>query len=109
MTNEQIIIDAAIIIYGQDAVMEMLAEGREIPLHTIAGWRSRGNYRVIKGERGYETRLWKKRKVKSVEGDSYEEFYKAKAYLFTETQMVLVDDPDKSSEEVSNDAVDQIL
>ena len=98
MTNEQIIIDAAIIIYGQDAVMEMLAEGKEIPLHTIAGWRSRGNYRVIKGEHGYETRLWKKRKVKSVEGDQYEEFYKAKAFLFTESQMELVDDPDVSGE-----------
>ena len=83
MTNEQIIIDAAIIIFGQDAVMEMLAEGKEIPLHTIAGWKSRGNYRVIKGEHGFETRLWKKRRVKSVEGNPYEEFYKAKAYLFT--------------------------
>ena len=99
MTNEQIIIDAAIIIFGQDAVMEMLAEGKEIPLHTIAGWKSRGNYRVIKGEHGYETRLWKKRKVKSVEGDPYEEFYKAKAYLFTETQMELMDDSEAVTQE----------
>ena len=98
MTNEQIIIDAAIIIFGQDAVMEMLAEGKEIPLHTIAGWKSRGNYRVIKGEHGYECRLWKKRKVKSVEGDPYEEFYKAKAYLFTETQVELVNEPDTANE-----------
>ena len=101
MTNEQIIIDAAIIIFGQDAVMEMLAEGKEIPLHTIAGWKSRGNYRVIKGEHGYECRLWKKRKVKSVEGDPYEEFYKAKAYLFTETQVELVNEPDTANEVLS--------
>ncbi len=98
MTNEQIILEAAIIIYGQDAVMEMLANGKEIPLHTIAGWRARGNYRVIKGEHGYECRLWKKRKVKSVEGDPYEEFYKAKAFLFTETQVELVDEPDTTNE-----------
>lgn len=101
MTNEQIILEAAIIIYGQDAVMEMLANGKEIPLHTIAGWRARGNYRVIKGEHGYECRLWKKRKVKSVEGDPYEEFYKAKAFLFTETQVELVDDP-STADDVQN-------
>ena len=98
MTNEQIILDAAIIIYGECAVDEMLAKGKEIPLHTIAGWRSRGNYRVIKGEHGYECRLWKKRKVKSAEGDPYEEFYKAKAYLFTETQVELVNEPDTAND-----------
>ena len=100
MTNEQIILEAAIIIYGEAAVDEMLAQGKEIPLHTIAGWRSRGNFRVIKGERGYECRLWKKRRVKSVEGEPYDEFYKAKAFLFTESQMELLDDTGKPVDEV---------
>ncbi len=85
-------------LYGECAVDEMLAKGKEIHLHTIAGWRTRGNYRVIKGEHGYECRLWKKRKVKSVEGDPYEEFYKTKAYLFTETQVELVNEPDIANE-----------
>ena len=92
MTNEQIIIEAAIIIYGQSYVDEMLAAGKELPIHTIGGWKARGPYRIIKGERGFETRLWKKRKVKSVEGDPYEEFYKAKAFLFTESQVELITD-----------------
>lgn len=92
MTNEQIIIAAAIIIFGQSFVDEMLAAGKELPIHTIGGWKARGPYRVIKGEHGYECRLWKKRKVKSVEGDPYEEFYKAKAFLFTESQVELITD-----------------
>ncbi len=67
MTNEQIIQEIAIQVYGEDAVMEMLEEGIEIPLHTVQGWASRGPYKIKKGEHGIETRLWKKRKRKDNE------------------------------------------
>ena len=59
MTNEQIIQEIAIQVYGEDAVMEMLEEGIEIPLHTVQGWASRGPYKIKKGEHGIEIRLWK--------------------------------------------------
>ena len=62
MTNEQIIADIAMTIYGEDAVIQMLEEGIEIPLHTVQGWAARGPYRVKKNEHGIECRLWKKRK-----------------------------------------------
>ena len=51
MTNEQIIADIAMTIYGEDVVMEMLENGEEIPLHTVQGWASRGPYKIKKGER----------------------------------------------------------
>ena len=92
MTNEQIIIEAAILIYGREAVMEMIASGADIPLHTISGWRSRGNYKVKKGEKGHQTKLWKKRKVNSEAGDPCEQFYMAKAFLFSGEQVELVED-----------------
>ena len=49
MTNEQIIVNIAMTVYGEDAVMEMLENGEEIPLHTVQGWASRGPYKVKKG------------------------------------------------------------
>lgn len=69
MTNEQIITDIAMQIYGADTVMQMLSDGIEPPLHTLQGWTARG-YKVKKGEHAIaETRLWKKRKKKEKESE----------------------------------------
>ena len=97
MTNEQIIADIAASIYGEDAVMDMIENGEDIPLHTVKGWAARGPYRIKKGEHGIETKLWKKRKKKNQEESSDQEeseddrhnrdFYLAKAYLFTADQI----------------------
>ena len=109
MTNEQIIADIAATIYGEDAVMEMIENGDDIPLHTIKGWDEVGKrkgvkYKVRKGEHGIECRLWKKKKKKS--GVSEEEksdeqesvipsnrdFYMCKSFLFRGDQVELVAD-----------------
>lgn len=64
MTNEQIITEIAMELYGEEKIMEMISEGIEPPLHTLQGWASRG-YKVKKGEHAVaETKLWKKKKRK---------------------------------------------
>ena len=106
MTNEQIIADIAASIYGEDAVIEMIENGVDIPLHTIKGWDEIGKrkgvkYKVRKGEHGIECRLWKKKKKKadSAEEKSEEQesaiptnrdFYMCKSFLFRGDQMELV-------------------
>lgn len=101
MTNEQIIADIAASIYGEDAVLNMIESGEDIPLHTVKGWAARGPFRVKKGEHGLETRLWKKRKKKDVSSDDDEEqseettnrdFYMAKAFLFRGDQVEIVNE-----------------
>ena len=96
MTNEEIITEIAIELYGEDAVNEMIDNDIEIPLHTLKGWEARGPYRVKKGEHGIETRLWKKKKKKKkdknddTEDDDEKknrEFYLVKSYLFTKNQV----------------------
>lgn len=93
MTNEQIIAEIAMTIYGEEAVKKMIESGTDIPLHTVKGWEARGEYRVKKGEHGIETRLWKKRKKKETSTDEEEnidekrDFYLAKSYLFTHEQV----------------------
>ena len=69
MTNAELIAQMAISagIYTVEEIEEFIEEGKEIPLHTLKGWDSRG-YKVKPGEHGLETRLWKKRK-KQIEGD----------------------------------------
>ena len=108
MTNEQIIADIAATIYGEDAVMEMLENGDDIPLHKIKGWEEVGkrkgvHYKVKKGEHGIECRLWKKKKKagaseeeKSDEQESVipsnRDFYMCKSFLFRGDQVELVAD-----------------
>ncbi len=97
MTNDQIIADIAVTIYGEDAVTTMLEHGEDIPLHTIKGWAARGPFRIKKGEHGLETRLWKKRKRKdkdissddeeTTEEASNRDFYMVKAFLFRADQV----------------------
>lgn len=97
MTNEQIIADVAISagIYTAEEIEAFIEEGKEIPLHTFKGWLSRGNYRVKAGEHGIETRLWKKKERKKSDSENEEDdkrnFYLAKAFLFSENQVVLED------------------
>lgn len=94
MTNEEIITEIAMKIYGEDAVNEMIETGKEIPLHTLQGWAARGPYKIKKGEHGIETRLWKKKKRKKDKEqdeedkeETKEEFYLVKSYLFTQEQV----------------------
>ena len=101
MTNEKIIEEIAIKIYGEDTVINMQEIGMEIPLHTIQGWAQRGPYRVKKGEHGIECRLWKKRKRKAASGSEAQadgeptgnqDFYLCKSYLFRGDQVELTGD-----------------
>ena len=102
MTNEQIIEEVAISVYGAAAVEKMKASGMEIPLHTIHGWASRGGpYRVKKGEHGIETRLWKRKKNTAARSeekkdeeqgtDTHSGFYLCKSYLFRADQIERVE------------------
>lgn len=105
MTNEQIIMDIAFEVYGQDAVMEMLENGQEIPLHTMKGWAQRGPYKIKKGEHGIETRLWRKKKKKdqgrneknednkdNEEEPDNRDFYLCKSFLFRADQIERVEE-----------------
>lgn len=99
MTNEQIIADVAISsgIYTEEEINTFIENGVEIPLHTFKGWTSRGNFRIKAGEHGIETKLWKRRKktdndkVDGNEESNKGDFYLAKAFLFTENQVELVE------------------
>jgi len=104
MTNEQIIEEIARRIYGEEAVLQMIEEGQDIPLHTVQGWhqRSNGRLRVKKGEHGIECRLWKKKKRKAgkesdgkddentAENPDDHDFYLCKSYLFRADQVECV-------------------
>lgn len=108
MTNEQIIMDIAMEIYGKDSVMEMLENGQDIPLHTMQGWAQRGPYRIKKGEHGFETKLWRKKKKKdqgrnennedNKDNENNEEkpdnrdFYLCKSFLFRADQIERVEE-----------------
>lgn len=96
MTNEQIIQQEAIEIYGEDKVIEMIENGIEPPLHTLQGWASRG-YKIKKGEHALvETKLWKKKKKKKNDGEAEKseskeddehiptnrDFYMCRSFLF---------------------------
>ena len=99
MNNEQLIEQAAASIWGEEAVQDMIMSGRGIPLHTVQGWKSRGNYYVKKGEHGLAVRLWRRKKGKGAPSCNDEEdgvttggFYLTKAYLFREDQMIKVEE-----------------
>lgn len=98
-SNEQIITDIAIQLFGEDEVDKMLEEEGEIGLHTADYWRRKG-FLVKKGEHGYETRLWKKRKRKDKKDEAADDtdndevinrdFFLAKSFLFTSSQVVMM-------------------
>jgi hypothetical protein len=97
MTNEKIITELAMQLYGEDAVIKMLEAGIEPPLHTLQGWSKRG-YKVKKGEHAvFETRLWRRKKNNSKESSETEDeeqnalpdrnFYMCKSFLFGAEQV----------------------
>ena len=101
MSNSEIIAGIAEEIFGEDSVAEMLESGQEIPLHTLKGWQIR-HFQVKKGEHGYQTRLWKKKKRKNQEPKDENgqempadrDFYLTKAFLFRRDQVEPIPDTD---------------
>lgn len=85
MKNDEIIEKVAREIYGDTIINEIINRGDQIELHSAMGWASRG-YFIKKGEKGIETKLWRKRKSK-VEGIN-DQFYLCKAFLFTKDQVI---------------------
>ena len=87
MNNEQIIAKLAIengLLTAEEAE-NRLSKKEEIALHTAKGWFRRG-YKIKNGEQGIEAYLWRKRGgMEKV--NNKQQFYKAKAYLYTEKQV----------------------
>lgn len=81
MKNQEIIAKAAVQIGLLTAaeVEKRLMNGEDIPLHTLQGWRLRGNYKVKDDAEPIEVKLWKRQE----DG----QFYLAKAYLYSEEQV----------------------
>lgn len=81
MKNQEIIAKVAVQIGLLTAAEaeKRLQNGEDIPLHTIQGWRLRGNYKVKDDAEPIEAKLWKKQE----DG----RFYLAKAYLYSEEQV----------------------
>ena len=82
MKNEEIIARAAIQmgLLTEEEAKKLIDEGKEIPLHTLQGWKYRGDYQVKEGER--PVKLWKKKE----DGG----FYLAKARLYSEKQLIRI-------------------
>ena len=61
MKNQEIIAKAAVQIGLLTAAEaeKRLQNGEDIPLHTIQGWRLRGDYKVKDGVKPFEVKLWK--------------------------------------------------
>lgn len=81
MKNQEIIAMAAVRagVMTDEQAKKCVESGEEIPMHTLQGWRLRGNYSVRDGEEPIEVKLWKKRE----DGG----FYLAKAFLYSRNQM----------------------
>lgn len=86
MNNEEIITRIAVSngIFSEEEINRMIAEGKEIPIHTFRGWKDRG-MSVRKGEHGIECKLWKhkNKKTNDNENEDTDDFYLTKSYLFT--------------------------
>lgn len=82
MKNQEIIAKAAIQagLLPADEAKRMIEAGEDIPLHTLQGWKLRGNYHVKEDAEPLEVKLWKRQE----DG----RFYLAKAYLYSKEQMV---------------------
>lgn len=65
MKNQEIIAKAAISIglLSAEEAEKRLQNEEDIPLHTIQGWRLRGDYKVKDGIKPFEVKLWKSRKM----------------------------------------------
>lgn len=82
MKNQEIIANAAVQIglLSEDEAKRRVQVGEDIPLHTLQGWKLRGNYHVKEDAEPLEVKLWKRQE----DG----RFYLAKAYLYSKEQMV---------------------
>lgn len=89
MKNKEIIAKVAIKegILTEKEVNALVSSGKDIPLHTLQGWKKRGNFRIRKGEHGIETKLWKLKPSVSKDAAAPKEFYLAKAFLFRQEQV----------------------
>ncbi len=85
MKNQEIIAKAAVEIGFLNAseAEKRLRNGEDIPLHTIQGWKLRGNYKIKDGVEPIEVKLWKKQE----DG----RFYLTRAYLYSEKQVQKVE------------------
>lgn len=81
MKNLEIIANAAVRIglLTAEEAQKRVEKGEEIPMHTLQGWKLRGDYVVKENASPVEVRLWKK------QDDG--RFYLAKAYLYSEEQV----------------------
>lgn len=81
MKNQEIIAKAAVEIglLTTTEAKKRLQNGEDIPLHTMQGWKLRGDYQIKEGAEPVEVKLWKKQE----DG----RFYLARAYLYSEEQM----------------------
>lgn len=83
MKNEEIIAQAAVSagLLTEEEAEKCVKAGTDIPLHTVQGWRRRGDFEVKEGEEPIEVKLWKKKENGG--------FYLAKAYLYSREQIEL--------------------
>ncbi len=84
MKNEEIIARAAVQagLLTEEEAKSLIDAGKEIPLHTLQGWKYRGDYQVKDGEQPIEVKLWKKKE----DGG----FYLAKSRLYSEKQLIRI-------------------
>lgn len=82
MKNQEIIAKAAVQagLLSVDEAKRIIEAGEDIPLHTLQGWKLRGNYHVKEDAEPLEVRLWKRQE----DG----KFYLAKAYLYSKEQVL---------------------
>lgn len=82
MKNQEIIAKAAVQagLLPADEAKRMIEAGEDIPMHTLQGWKLRGNYHVKEDAEPLEVKLWRRQE----DG----RFYLAKAYLYSKEQIV---------------------
>lgn len=81
MKNQEIIAKVAVqigLLTAAEAEKRLMT-GEDVPLHTLQGWRLRGDYKVKDDAEPVEVKLWKKQE----DG----RFYLARAYLYSEEQV----------------------
>lgn len=95
MSNFEIIANNAINagLYTKEQVLEIIASGFRLPLHTFAEWKRLG-FSVKKGEKARMTcRIWKfsDRKTETADDENVQEgdsnYYLTKAFFFTREQV----------------------
>lgn len=97
MTNQEILQGLAVSIWGEKAVENMINNGKDIPLHTVKHWQKM-NFAIKRGEKGIETRLWRRRKRKDVPDDETEhvptngDYYLCKAFVFRGDQVTKIEE-----------------